>query len=328
MAERPTIRDVARLAQVSPTTVSRVLNGKDAEHMRPETKQRVLRALAELDYVPVKAARTLRRNAAGIIAVLLPDVSNPFFACLARGVEAVSFQNGVPMMICDSNHSYEKEARYLDILLEEGIDGVVFVPVDEPDEQRLARLGKHGIKIVVADRRVDHWPVVEAENVRGSYELTQYVLNLGYRRIAYIAGPPSVSTSRDRVQGFLKAMEDAGLQPIVMKYGDFTFEAGYTLAQQILSHGAVELVMCGNDLMAIGVLRAAMEMGMGVPQDLGLTGFDRIQFADLVHPPLTTVEVPAYEMGRAAAELLFSSSMASRTISVKIISGATCAPRG
>ncbi len=325
--KRLTICDVARLAQVSPTTVSRVLNGKDAEHMRPETKERVLRVLAELDYVPVKAARALRKNKTGVIAVLLPDVSNPFFACFTRGVEAVSFRNGVSMMICDSNHSYEKESRYLDILLEEGVDGVVFVPVDKPDERKLARLKKHGIKVVVADRRVDGWPVVEADNAQGSYKLTKYVLSLGYRRIAYIAGPAKVSTSQDRVRGFQEAMREEGLSPIVVEYGDFTFETGYSLAQKIFARGDVDLVMCGNDLMAIGVLRAAAEQGINVPQDLGLTGFDHIRFADLVHPPLTTVEVPAYEMGEEAARLLFSSTAAGKTISVRIISGGTCAPR-
>lgn len=295
--------------------------------MRPETKERVLRALAELDYVPTKAARALRKKRADVIAILLPDVSNQFFACLARGVEAVSFQNGLSMMICDSNHSREKEARYLDILLKEGVDGAVFVPVDKPDEKRLLRLSNHGIKVVVADRRVDRWPVVEADNVGGAYELTRYVLSLGYRRIAYIAGPPNVSTSQDRLRGFQKAMREAGLQPIVVKYGDFTFETGYALAQQILAHHDVDLVMCGNDLMAVGVLRAATKEGINVPQELGLTGFDHIRFADLVDPPLTTVEVPAYAMGKEAARLLFSSTTVSKKLGVRVISGGTCSPR-
>lgn len=164
MAKRPTIKDVARLAGVSPTTVSRVLNGEDANHMRAETRQRVLQALAELDYVPVKAARALRKQKTGMIAILLPDISNPFFAVLARGVESACFKNGFSVMICDSNHSFEKEARYLDVLLEEGVEGIVFVPVDKPDEKRLKRLLRHGTKVVFADRGVQGWPVVEADN--------------------------------------------------------------------------------------------------------------------------------------------------------------------
>lgn len=327
MKERPTILDVARLARVSPTTVSRVINGKDHKHMRPETKERVLRALSELDYVPAKTARALRKRKTDMIAVLLPDVSNHFFASLARGVEAVSYQNKISVIICDSNHSRDKEARYLDILLNEGVEGVVFVPVDKPDKKRLLRLKRHGIKVVVADRRVNDWPVVEADNWGGSYNLTKYVVSLGYRRIAYIAGPPNVSTSQDRLRGFQEAMREAALQPIVIQHGDFTFETGYALTQQILASHEVELIMCGNDLMAIGALRAAMERGIEVPHDLGITGFDHIQFADLVYPPLTTVEVPVYEMGKEAARLLLSSTAASKKLDVEVILGGTCTPR-
>jgi len=327
MMDRPTILDVARLAGVSPTTVSRVLNGKDASHVSEETRARVLRALEELDYVPAKAARALRRQRSGVIAVLLPDVSNPFFASLARGVESVGFQNELSVMICDSNHSYEKENRYLDILLTEGVDGVVFVPVDMPDEEKLARLARHGVRVVVADRRVDGWPVVEADNQRGSYELTEYVVNLGYRRIAYIAGPRNVSTSCDRIRGFLRFMQEAGLAPVVVKYGDFTFESGYALAKEILKEQNVDLIMCGNDLMAMGALRAAAECSIAVPSELGITGFDHIRFADLLHPPLTTVEVPAFEIGAKAVSLLLRPEVEAVCVDTRIIPGGTCAPR-
>lgn len=327
MTDRPTILDVAKLAGVSPTTVSRVLNGKDASHVSEKTRARVLKALEELDYVPAKAARALRRQRSGVIAVLLPDVSNPFFASLARGVESVSFQNGLSVMICDSNHSYEKENRYLDILLTEGVEGVVFVPVDMPDEDKLARLARHGVRVVVADRRVDGWPVVEADNQRGSYELTKYVIDLGYRSIAYIAGPRNVSTSCARIQGFSQAIKEAGLSPVVVKYGDFTFESGYALAKEILEEQDVDLIMCGNDLMAMGALRAAAEYSKAVPSELGITGFDHIRFADLLHPPLTTVEVPAFEIGTKAVGLLLHPELAAVRVDTRIIPGGTCAPR-
>lgn len=327
MADRPTILDVAKFAGVSPTTVSRVLNGKDANHVSEETRARVLKALEELDYVPAKAARALRRQRSGVIAVLLPDVSNPFFASLARGVESVGFQNGLSVMICDSNHSYKKENSYLDILLTEGVEGVVFVPVDMPNEEKLARLARHGVRVVMADRRIDGWPVVEADNQRGSYELTKYVIDLGYRSIAYIAGPRNVSTSRDRIQGFLQSMKEAGLTPVVVKYGDFTFESGYALAKEILNEQDVDLIMCGNDLMAMGALRAAAECSRAVPSELGITGFDHIQFADLLHPPLTTVEVPAFEIGAKAVGLLLCPEVTVVCVDTRIIPGGTCVPR-
>ncbi|MEN3010299.1 MAG: LacI family DNA-binding transcriptional regulator, partial [Candidatus Bipolaricaulaceae bacterium] len=319
---------VARLAGVSPTTVSRVLNGKDANHISEETRLHVLRALKELDYVPTKAARTLRRQKSGIIAVLIPDITNPFFASLAHGVESEGFLKGLSVMICDSNHSHEKEDRYLDILLKEGVDGIVFVPVDIPDVKKLERLVRHGVNVVVADRRVEGWPVVEADNRGGSYSLTKYVISLGYRRVAYIAGPSNVSTSLDRVQGFMDAVKEAGLTPIAVEHGDFTFESGYRVAQRLLSERDVELILCGNDLMAIGALRAAAELQIKVPLELGITGFDHIQFADLVHPPLTTVEVPAFAIGAEAVGLLLSSGRTSIRLETKIIFGGTCVPRG
>ena len=328
MERRPTIRDVARKANVSPTTVSRVLNGDDAHHMRPETKQRVLQALKELGYVPNKAARVLRRRSTGVIALLLPDISNPFFACLARGAAMVAFQHNASTLICDSEHSLEKETRYLDILMEESVDGLIFIPVGRPNEEKLRRLCQFGVKVVLADRRIDGWPVIEADNFGGAYKLTEYVLSLGYSRIAYIAGPPTVSTAKDRLDGFSAAMKACGKVPVEIVYGDFTFEAGYNLAQQILHVHSVDAILCGNDLMAIGSLYAAKELGISIPNDLGIAGFDQIPYANLVHPPLTTARVPAFELGQEAASALFGSSeIQGKKLEVEIILGGTCVPR-
>jgi LacI family transcriptional regulator len=328
MGRRPTIKDVARKANVSPTTVSRVLNGDDANHMRPETKQRVLQALEELGYVPNKAARVLRRRLTGVIALLLPDISNPFFACLARGAAMVAFQHNASTLICDSEHCLEKETRYLDILIEEGVDGLIFIPVSRPNEEKLQRLRRFGIKVVFADRRAEGWAVIEADNFGGAYKLTEYVLSLGYSHIAYIAGPPNVSTAQDRLNGFSAAMEARGKAPVAIFYGDFTFEAGYDLTRQVLREHSVDAILCGNDLMAIGSLYAAKELGISVPNDLGIAGFDQIPYANLVHPPLTTARVPAFEIGQEAANALFGSSdIQGKKLDVEIILGGTCVPR-
>lgn len=324
-----TIKDVAKRAGVSPSTVSRVLNGTDAEHMRPETKARILQAMEELDYTPVKAARSLRRQRTQVIAVLLPDISNPFFSLLARGVESVAFEEGYSTLICDSNHSVEKESRYLDILLAEGVEGIVFTPVGKPDMERIERLLRRGVRIVVADRRVEGLPTVEADNHGGSRELTEYVLGLGYRRIAYIAGPEEVSTAQDRLLGFQEAMAAAGVEPVLVRHGDFTYESGYELAKAILEleEEKVEAIMCANDLMAIGAIRAIEDKGLPIPDDLGVTGFDHVPWSDLVKPQLTTAEVPAYQLGQEAISRLLDSSGQSCLLAVQIIPGATCARR-
>jgi DNA-binding LacI/PurR family transcriptional regulator len=296
--------------------------------MRPETKARILQVIEELDYTPVKAARSLRKQRTQAIAVLLPDISNPFFSLLARGVESVAFEEGFSTLICDSNHSVEKESRYLDILLSEGVEGIVFTPVGVPDKERIERLLRRGVKIVVADRRVEGLPTVEADNRGGSRELTDYVLSLGYRKIAYIAGPEEVSTAQDRLLGFQAAMAAAGLTPVVVRHGNFTYESGYELAKAFLETEKVEAIMCGNDLMAIGAIRAAEDLGLRVPDDLGVTGFDHVPWSDLVRPKLTTVEIPAYTLGQEAIRRLLDRSGQSHLLAVQIIPRATCARRG
>lgn len=299
-----TIREVAGRARVSLTTVSRVLNGRDLAHMRAETKARVLTAIEELDYTPVRAAQRLRKQTTQVIAVLLPDISNPFFSLLARGVESLAFENGYSTLICDSCHSLGKESRYLDILLQEGVDGVVFVPVGEPDRSKLERLTRQGIHVVVADRRVDGFPTVEATNAAGSFDLTNHLLALGYRRIAYLAGPREVSTAEDRLAGFRQAMSAAGLEPVTVRRGDFTYESGFMHTREILAGPPVDLVLAGNDLMAIGAIRAAAAAHLRVPEEIGVAGFDHVPWAALLVPELTSVRVPCYEMGQEAMSLL------------------------
>jgi len=319
---RVTIREVAALAGVSPSTVSRVLNGKDAGHMRPETKKRVLRVIEELEYTPMKAARSLRRQRTQVIGVLLPDISNPF---LARGVESVAFEKGYSILICDSNHSVEKESRYLNILMAEGVEGIVFVPVGQPDMSCIKRLLRKGVRIVAADRRVYGLPTVSADNRGGSALLANYLLNLGYRRIAYLAGAKGVSSAEERFAGLVSALEEEGLSPVCVRWGNFTFENGYHLTRKLLSEVEVEAIVAGNDLMAVGAIRAAEELGLRVPEDIGVVGFDHIPLADLVKPRLTTVEVPASRIGEEATRQLIEGTCRDLCLPVKLIPGASCA---
>ena len=327
MGKKATIREVAARAGVSPSTVSRVLNGHGADHMRLETKERVLLAIEELDYVPVKAAQTLRRQHTRVIGILLPDISNSFFSCIVRGIGAVAFERGFSTLICDSNHSLEKESGYLDVLLAEGVEGIVFIPVGRPDMKRIDRLLRQGIKIVVADRRVDGLPTVEADNRGGSYELTEHLFQLGYRRIAYIAGPQEVSTAQDRLAGFYDALAQASVEPVVVRHGKFTYESGCEHAQEILVNHQVDAIMTGNDLIAIGAIQAAEDLGLRVPEDLGVTGFDHTPLLALVRPKLTTVEVPAHQLGEEVARQLLEGKEKDLSLQVKLISGGTSRKR-
>ena len=327
MEEKVTIREVAAYAGVSPSTVSRVLNERAENHMRPETKARVLDAIHSLDYTPVKAAQTLRRQRTKTLGILIPDIANLYFALLTRGVESVTFPRGFTTLICDSNRTQERERRYLEILLSEGVEGILYVPVGAPDERMIQRLSDQGVKIVVVDRRLPSLPTVEATNREASCELAQYVLGLGYRRIAYVSGPEDVSTGQDRLAGFLDALHARSLRPVVVRRGDFTFESGYETAHRILDGSSVEAIVAANDLMAFGAIRAAEERGLSVPRDLGVAGFDHIPhvpYATFMHPALTTVEVPIHEMGCEAARLVIEGGDHSLRLSTTMIRGGTC----
>lgn len=272
--------------------------------MRETTMERIVDAIRELDYTPVKAAQNLRRQKTGVIALLLPDISNPFFSLLARGVEAAGFEVGYSTLICDSNDSLEQESQHMGILLRENVDGLILVPVGRPDRANLERLARANVEIVTADRRVPEIPYVEADNTSGSLDLARYLLGLGYRKLAYVGGPREVSTAEDRLQGFVTGLSEAGVAPVTVCRGGFTYDFGFSLGTQVLREQCVDVIVAGNDLMAIGVVHAAAAMGKRVPEDLGVAGFDGIQWASLVRPKLTTVCVPFFEMGQCAARAL------------------------
>jgi DNA-binding LacI/PurR family transcriptional regulator len=259
-----------------------------------------------------------------VIGILVPDISNSFFSRIVRGVGSVTFEKGFSTLVCDSNHSVEKESHYLDVLLAEGVEGIVFIPVGHPDMERVHRLLRQGIKIVVADRRVQGLPLVEADNLGGSHELTSHLLRLSYKRIANIAGPKEVSTAQDRLAGFHRAMAEANLTPVIVQYGNFTYESGYEYSQKILKKHRVDAIMAGNDLIAIGAIQAAEDLDLRVPESLAVTGFDHTPLLALVRPQLTTVEVPAYRLGQEVSRQLFDGKGEDITLPVKLIPGDTC----
>lgn len=327
MEERVTIREVAAHAGVSPSTVSRVLNERADNHMRPETKARVLDAIRALRYTPVKAAQTLRRQRTKTLGILIPDIANLYFSLMIRGVESITFDRGFTTLICDSNRQSERESRYLDILLSEGVEGILYVPVASPNHRTIRLLLDRGIRIVGADRRLEGLPAVEIENRRASRELAEYVLDLGYRSVGYIAGPSTVSTGRDRLSGFLDAVHARGCDPIAVESGDFTFQSGNQCALRLLEDERIEAIVAANDLMAFGALRAAEDRGCAVPGDLGVAGFDHVPYvpyATFMHAELTTVEVPVYEMGREAALSLLDAGRAPARLESRLIRGGTC----
>jgi LacI family transcriptional regulator len=287
-------------------TVSRVVN--NSGYISQETRERVERAIAELGYVPNALARHLRFKQTNTIALILTDITNPFFTTLARGVEDVARQHEFSVFLCNTDESEAEERKYLDILLQRQADGVLLVPATGSSES-VALLQARHVPLVVLDRRISHHGVdlVRCDSARGAYLLTRHLVELGHRRIALISGPQTVSTATDRADGYVRALREAGLEADerLMCYGEFTPESGYELTSRILRIlPAPTALFAANNLMAFGAFRAIREAGLHIPTDISLVTFDDLPEQLILEPFLTAVYQPAYELGQRAAELL------------------------
>jgi LacI family transcriptional regulator len=300
-----TIYDVARRADVSAATVSRVLNGHSS--VDPHLAERVRAAVAELDYRPSALARNLRRSRTSLWAVIISDVGNPFFTSLVRGVEDVAQSSGYSVVLCNSDEDPVKEANYVSVALAEQVAGVIMSPSGQP--AAAARLLDAGTPLVLIDREL---PDVRADSVlvdneRGAAEATSHLIAGGYRRIACITGPQSVSTARRRLRGYQQALVEAGgsFDGSLVRYADFR-RTGGRQAMSELFHlpQPPDAVFVANNLMAVGVLECLHERGTAVPDQIGVVGFDDLPWPELVRPALTTVGQPTYELGKVAAQLL------------------------
>jgi LacI family transcriptional regulator len=303
-----TIHDVAKRAGVSPITVSRVIN--HSGYASQETRERVEAAVAELGYVPNRLARSLRSKRTHTLALVITDITNPFFTTVARGVEDTASDAGYTVIFCNTDESETEEQKYLQVVLQQQVDGVLLVPARSTGES-VEMIQKQNTLVVVLDRRMPasaQVDVVRCESVEGAYQLVKLLIDLGHRRIAVISGPRLVSTAEDRVIGYRRAMADAGLsQTDIVYYGAFTQASGYEMAQQLLTlQPRPTAVFAANNLIAIGAFKAVQDAGLRVPEDIAMVAFDDLPANLLVFPFLTVAVQPAYEMGRRATQLLLS----------------------
>jgi LacI family transcriptional regulator len=303
-----TIHDVAKRAGVSPITVSRVIN--HSGYASQETRQRVEAAVAELGYVPNRLARSLRSKRTHTLALVITDITNPFFTTVARGVEDTASDAGYTVIFCNTDESETEEQKYLQVVLQQQVDGVLLVPARSTGES-VEMIQKQNTPVVVLDRRMAasaQVDVVRCESVEGAYQLVRLLIDLGHRHIAVISGPRLVSTAEDRVIGYRRAMTDAGLsQTDIVYYGAFTQASGYEMAQQLLAlQPRPTAVFAANNLIAIGAFKAVQDAGLRVPEDIAMVAFDDLPANLLVFPFLTVAVQPAYEMGRRATQLLLS----------------------
>lgn len=302
-----TMKDVAERAGVSITTVSHVVNG--TRFVSEKVRDRVTGVMEELGYRPNILARGLRRGESGTVGLIVPDVTNPYFAEIARSVEDACAERGYGVILCNSDGRPERQKMAVEVLASNRVGGLILVNVGVTRREAALFEGL-SIPMVMLDREIPGVPLdsIQIDNARGGFQATEHLLALGHRRIACLAGPSQVSPSGDRVDGYRQALKQAGIpvDPELIFTGDFTPEGGHACAGQIMTMGKARptaLFAC-NDLMAFGAITGFSENGLRIPADISVIGFDDISLASYCNPTLTTVAQPRHEMGQMAVKIL------------------------
>ncbi|WP_100617375.1 ribose operon transcriptional repressor RbsR [Bacillus cereus] len=294
-----TIKDVAKLAGVSVATVSRVLNKNGYVH--EDTLKKVERAIEMLDYKPSTVARSLYNKKSRLIGLVVPNIVNPFFPEVARAVEDVAHKQGYTVVLCNSDESLEKEKQYIDVLRQNNVDG--FIVATNP--QNSVNYMNVSVPVVAIDRMFnERIPTVYADNYAGSQAATKLLLDKGCKHIAHIRGPRDVSTANERFEGFVDVITQNNLSYMI---AESTFDPANSelVAMELLEeYPYIDGIVAGNDLIAIGIVKAALQKGIVIPNDLQIIGFDGISLTEMMYPSITTVAQPIYEMGKIATELL------------------------
>jgi LacI family transcriptional regulator len=303
---RVTIAHVASRAGVSPTTVSHVLSGKRV--VGAATRRTVLDAIKELGYRPNHVARNLRTRQSHMIAVVVPDITNPFYAVVTRGLADAVDAAGYGTYVCNTDGNHERERKFFADVMDRGADGIVFASGETASEITFGPADYNTPIICIGDH-LDH-PLCDAvipDDEAGSQAAAAFLAERGYQRIGMIQGPPKYGVAR--TAGFRSAMRAARRQvpAKLLVRGDWTRKGGYQAMKTLMAlPKPPDAVFCANDLMAIGALDVAHELGLDIPSDLAIVGFDDVDAATIVSPTLTTVRNPAYEAGSTAGDLLMS----------------------
>jgi len=302
-----TIRDVARLSGVSPMTVSRVIN--ESERVSPDTRRRVEAAIAELGYVPSRLARGLSRQRTGTIAVIVPDVANPFFTLIVRAAEEVARRADYRVILCDTRADLTVERDVIGEMIAHRVEGLVIAPVSDRSSGHLRRLVRFGLPFVLIDRTVAgvDADAVLGDSVGGARELVEHLVSLGHRRIGLVVESDEVSTARDRRTGYEGALTAAGIPLDAELVAHATVEprGGFEGMRRLLDlDRPPTAVFTVNNLVAVGAIEAVRASGLEVPDDVALVCFDDIEYASRLYPFLTAMEQPAETFGTLGAQLL------------------------
>ncbi|MDN3615408.1 MAG: DNA-binding transcriptional regulator CytR [Vibrio gallaecicus] len=331
-----TMKDVAQLAGVSTATVSRAL--MNPEKVSSSTRKRVENAVLEAGYSPNSLARNLRRNESKTIVTIVPDICDPYFTEIIRGIEDAAVEHGYLVLLGDSGQQKKRESSFVNLVFTKQADGMLLLGTDHPFDLSKPEQKNLPPMVMACEFAPDlELPTVHIDNLTSAFEAVNYLTQLGHKRIGQISGPTSATLCQFRQQGYQQALRRAGItmNPAYGTVGDFTFEAGAQSIRQLLAlPEPPTAIFCHNDAMAIGAIQEAKKLGLRVPQDLSVVGFDDIKFAQYCDPPLTTISQPRYEIGRQAMLMMLDVlkgndvQAGSRLLETElIVRGSTAPPR-
>lgn len=299
------IKEVAKQANVSIATVSRVLS--KPETVAEKTIKRVLEVIEDLNYQPNAAARQLRMAETTTILVVVPDITNTFFSDVLRGIESVALENGYQVLLGDADNNAEREKGYLSILRQKKAAGMILLTAGI--EANIVEEIASEYPVVLACEYLEgiNVPTVSIDNVSGARKATEYLINLGHKRIGFISGPMNSVLGRDRLKGFYQAMAQYSLkvEPDLVQEGNFSYKSGLNMMNKMLAYSHTPTaVFAANDEMAFGAVNAIEQKGLTVPQDISIIGFDDIKFSSIFKPALSTISQPTFDIGTKAMQLL------------------------
>lgn len=297
------IKDVAKLAGVSVATVSRVLNDKG--YVGQHTREKVEQSIKELNYKPNEVARSLFKKHSNTIGLIVPDIMNPFFPELARAVEDTASKFGYNVILCNTDEDRDKEQAYLDMLQQNYVNGII-VSSNTMTAKQIIELN---IPVVSIDREISKGlPTIVVENKKGASVATRFLISKGCKRIAHIRGPRGVVNAEERCEGYTEVVnQEPWFSKSFIVNGNFDMESSLEATLKLLTlHPEIDGIFAANDIMAIGAIKAANQLGRRVPQELAIIGFDGIRLSSAIIPELTTIVQPIYELGETATTMLVS----------------------
>ncbi|HHY81961.1 MAG TPA: LacI family transcriptional regulator [Clostridiales bacterium] len=301
-----TIKDVAKKAGVSSSTVSRALSGKIP--VDEKTKERVLAAVKELNYQPNALAKGLKEGVTGTIGLIVPNICNPVFPLVSRGVEDTARKHGYTLILCNTDEDINIEKECIQKLRKQWVDGIILAASGR-DDSHINELKASGLPMVLLIRKLgDEVDAVVIDNKKAAYQAVRYLVDTGHQRIIAVIGDTTLPLYSERFQGYCQALEEAGIVPdpsLVIKVPDN--ESCYDAIYRLIKKGVkADAVFALSDPRALEAMRAVKDAGLRIPQDISVVGIDNLQFTPFLDPPLTTVSQPLYQMGEAAAERLIS----------------------